>query len=134
MQLKLGEDPQQMRKEIELKRLQEEKERRRREERIRYFRENFRYGSTIVLKHEGEFYFWGDIAHCGSENIFHNARKIKSMMENNGHTRLIRLQTYAFFQIIFLIFVRKSNAFNTTRTSSPTQYNQAKLKVKSNTR
>ena len=39
---------------------QEEKERRRREERIRYFRENFRYGSTIVLKHKGEFYFWGE--------------------------------------------------------------------------
>ena len=27
-----------------------------------------------------------DIAHCGKENIFHNARKIKSMMERNGMT------------------------------------------------
>jgi len=27
-----------------------------------------------------------DIAHYGKENIFHNARKIKSMMERNGMT------------------------------------------------
>jgi len=57
-----------------------------REARKRYFEANFKYGSTTVLKHNGEFFFRGDISHCGSENIFFNARKIKSMMETNGKT------------------------------------------------
>ena len=57
-----------------------------REERERYFEANFKYGSTTVLKHNGEFFFMGDIKHCGADNIFFNARKIKSMMEANGHT------------------------------------------------
>ena len=52
----------------------------------RYFEANFKYGSTTVLKHNGEFFFRGDISHCGTDNIFFNARKIKSMMEANGHT------------------------------------------------
>jgi len=50
------------------------------------FEANLKYGSTTVLKHNGEFFFRGDISHCGSENIFFNARKIKSMMETNGKT------------------------------------------------
>jgi len=57
-----------------------------REARKRYFEANFKYGSTTVLKLNYEFFFRGDIRHCGSENIFHNARKIKSMMETNGKT------------------------------------------------
>ena len=57
-----------------------------REDRKRYFEANFKYGSTTVLKHNGVFFFRGDIKHCGCENIFFNARKIKSMMEANGHT------------------------------------------------
>jgi hypothetical protein len=57
-----------------------------REDRRRYFEANFKSGSTTVLKHCGEFFFRGDIRHCGCENIFHNARKIKSMMEANGQT------------------------------------------------
>lgn len=56
------------------------------EDKERHFRENFKYGATTVLKQEGRFFFWGDISHCGRENIFFNARKIKSMMEQNGHT------------------------------------------------
>ena len=57
-----------------------------REDRKRYFEANFKYGSTTVLKHNGEFFVQGDIKHCGTDNIFFNARKIKSMMEANGHT------------------------------------------------
>ena len=57
-----------------------------REERKRYFEANFKYGSTTVLKHNNEFFFRGDIRHCGTDNIFFNARKIKSMMQANGHT------------------------------------------------
>ncbi len=57
-----------------------------REERRRYFDANFKYGSTTVLKHNGEFFFRGDIRHCGTDNIFSNARRIKSMMESNGQT------------------------------------------------
>ena len=86
MQLKLGENADGKRKEMEQQRLAEEKQQKKKEERQRFFKENFRLGSTNVLKHKGVFYFWGDIAHCGRENIFFNARKIKSMMETNGHT------------------------------------------------
>jgi hypothetical protein len=57
-----------------------------REDRKRYFEANFKYGSTTVLKHHGEFFFRGDIRHCGCENIFFNARKIKSMMQANGQS------------------------------------------------
>jgi hypothetical protein len=57
-----------------------------RDDRKRYFEANFKYGSTTVLKHNGEFFFRGDIKHCGTDNIFFNARKIKSMMEANGQT------------------------------------------------
>jgi hypothetical protein len=56
------------------------------EERKRYFEADFKYGSTTVLKHNGEFFFRGDIRHCGTENIFYNARKIKSLMQANGQT------------------------------------------------
>jgi len=57
-----------------------------REDMKRYFQTNFKYGSTTVLKHNGQFFFRGDIRHCGTHNIFFNARKIKSMMQANGHT------------------------------------------------
>lgn len=57
-----------------------------REARKRHFEANFKYGSTTVLKHNGEFFFIGDIKHCGTENIFFNARKIKSMMQANRET------------------------------------------------
>jgi len=57
-----------------------------REDPKRYFEANFKYGSTTVLKRNGEFFFRGDIRHCGTDNIFFNARKIKSMMEANGQT------------------------------------------------
>ena len=57
-----------------------------REDRRRYFAANFKYGSTTVLKHNGQFFFRGDIRHCGCENIFFNARKIKSMMQANGQS------------------------------------------------
>jgi len=57
-----------------------------REDRKRYFEANFKYGSTTVLKHNGEVFVQGDIKHCGTDNIFFNARKIKSMMDANGQT------------------------------------------------
>ena len=57
-----------------------------REDRKRYFEANFKYGSTTVVRHYGEFFFRGDIRHCGTDNIFFNARKIRSMMEANGQT------------------------------------------------
>ena len=68
------------------KRLEEHDWLKEREARKRYFEANFKYGSTTVLEHNGEFFFLGDIEHCGTENIFFNARKIKSMMEANGYT------------------------------------------------
>jgi hypothetical protein len=55
-------------------------------DRKRYFEANFKYGSTTVPKHNGEFFFRGDIKHCGPNNIFFNARKIKSMMDATGQT------------------------------------------------
>lgn len=39
------------------------------------------------MRHNGEFFFWGDIAHCGRKNIFDNARKIKSLMEESRKTK-----------------------------------------------
>jgi len=86
MQLKLGEDIAEKRKELREKQLEEERWQKEREEKERYFKEHFRYSSTTVIKHNGEFFFWGDIAHCGKENIFHNARTIKAMMEKSGMT------------------------------------------------
>jgi len=86
MQLKLGENLGEKRKELEQKQIEEEKWEKEREEKERYFRKHFRYGSTTVIKHNRVFFFWGDISHCGKDNIFHNAKKIKSMMERNGLT------------------------------------------------
>jgi hypothetical protein len=56
------------------------------EARKRCFEANFKYGSTTVMKHNGEFFFKGDIAHYGKKNIFFNARKIRSIMEEKGKT------------------------------------------------
>jgi len=86
MQLKLCEDLGEKKKELEQKQIEEERRENERKDKERYFKDNFKYGSTTVIKHNREFFFWGDIAHCGKENIFHNARKIKSMMEKNGMT------------------------------------------------
>ena len=86
MQLKIGEHVQKKSKGIEQQRIEDESWRKEREERRKYFEANFKYGATTVLKHNGEFFFRGDISHCGTDNIFFNARKIKSMMEANGHT------------------------------------------------
>jgi hypothetical protein len=86
MQLKLGEDAAQKKRELKLKKKEEQKERKRREQRKRYFEQNFKYGSTKVMKHNGKFFFKGDIAHCGKQNIFHNARKIKAIMEKKQKT------------------------------------------------
>ena len=86
MQLKLGEDAVEKRSKLEEKRIEEERWGKKRAEKKRYFKENFKYGSTTVIKHNSQFFFWGDISHCGAENIFHNARKIKSIMEKNGMT------------------------------------------------
>ena len=87
MQLKLGEDLGEKRKELEQKQIEEERREKERAEKKRYFKDNFKYGSTRVLKHNREFFFWGDISHCSKDNIFHNARKIKSLMEKKGMTR-----------------------------------------------
>lgn len=50
----------------------------------KYFNDNFKLGSTNVILKEGKFYFWGDVSHCGEENIFHNARRIKELMIEKG--------------------------------------------------
>ena len=86
MQLKICEDLGKKPNEIEYQRPVDKTWRQERDDRKRYFEANFKYGSTTVLKHNGEFFFMGDIKHCGSDNIFFNARKIKSMMEANGRT------------------------------------------------
>ena len=86
MQMKICEELDSKRKQIEHQRPVDDSWRQEREDRKRYFEANFKYGSTTVLKHNGEFFFRGDIRHCGREDIFYNARKIKSMMENNGQT------------------------------------------------
>jgi hypothetical protein len=86
MQLKIGENTDKKQEEVEAQQAEEGNWRREQEEKIRYFEANFKYGATTVLKHNGEFFFRGDISHCGTDNIFFNARKIKSMMEVNGHT------------------------------------------------
>ena len=83
---------------------------REREDRKRYFEANFKYGSTTVLKHNGEFFFRGDIRHCGTDNIFFNARKIKSMMQANGqsmgHMNYNDPPTFSRFRSTFsLIFI-----------------------------
>jgi hypothetical protein len=86
IQITLGEDVGEKRKELREKQAEEERWQKEREEKKRYFKEHFRYGSTTVIKHQGESFFWGDIAHCGKENILHNARTIKAMMEQNRMT------------------------------------------------
>jgi len=86
MQMKICEQLDSKRKQIEHQRPVDDSWRQEREAQKRFFEANFKYGSTTVLKHNGEFFFRGDIKHCGTDNIFFNARKIKSMMEANGQT------------------------------------------------
>jgi hypothetical protein len=86
MQMKIFEGLNPKHKEIEHQRPIDESWRLEREDRKRYFEANFKYGSTTVLKHDSEFFVRGDIKHCGTDNIFFNARKIKSMMQANGQT------------------------------------------------
>ena len=86
IQIKLRKAAAEKREELGQEHKEKQRWRKEREEKERYFREHFRYGSTTVIKHNKEFFFWGDIAHCGKENIFHNARKIKSMMKRSGMT------------------------------------------------
>ncbi|MBW1672328.1 MAG: hypothetical protein JRJ45_01545 [Deltaproteobacteria bacterium] len=82
MQIKSVEDIAEKKKKLKRKQIEEE-----RREKGRYFKDNFRHGSTTLLKHNGEFFIWGDISHCCKDNIFHNARKIKSLMEKKGMIR-----------------------------------------------
>jgi hypothetical protein len=86
MQMKASENVERKREKVEVQQVEPGNWLKEREDRKRYFEANFKHGSTTVLKHNGEFFFRGDIRHCGCENIFHNARKIKSMMEANGQT------------------------------------------------
>jgi hypothetical protein len=86
MQLKIGENVDQGQEKVAQQGVQDGNWHKDRQEQRKYFEANFKYGSTMVLKHKGEFLFHGDISHCGTDNIFFNARKIKSMMEANGHT------------------------------------------------
>ncbi len=71
--------------EIEKEKRREEMEKER-EERKKEF-EKYELGSTDVIVHDGKFYFYGDIIHCGEEAIFHNARVIKEEMirRNSKH-------------------------------------------------
>ena len=86
MQLKIGEDLDHGQEKVAQQGVQAGNWNKDRQEQRQYFEANFKYGSTTVLKHHGEFFFHGDVSHCGTDNIFFNARKIKSMMEANGHT------------------------------------------------
>jgi hypothetical protein len=86
MQLKISENVERKQEKVEVHQVEPGNWLKEREDRKRYFEANFKYGSTTVLKHNGEFFFRGDIRHCGTDNIFFNARKIKSMMEANGQT------------------------------------------------
>jgi len=87
MQLKLTEDLSEQKDKLRKEKQEEERLQRKREEKERYFEENFKHGSTTVIKRNDEFYFKGDISHCGKDNIFHNAMKIKELMQDNGQTR-----------------------------------------------
>jgi len=86
MQLKICEDLGKKPNESKHQRPEDESWRQEREDRKRYYEANFKYGSTMVLKHNSEVFVRGDIKHCGTNSIFFNARKIKSMMEANGQT------------------------------------------------
>jgi len=86
MQMKICDELDTKRKQIEHQRPVDKTWRQERDDRKRYFEANFKYGSTTVLRHNGESFLMGDIKHCGTENIFFNARNIKSMMEANGQT------------------------------------------------
>ena len=87
MQITLQDDVESKKRELEEKKREQQKEWDERNEKERYFKKHFRYGSTTVLKYQGQFFFKGDISHCSTENIFHNARAMKAMMEKNGQTR-----------------------------------------------
>ncbi len=56
---------------------QEEEWKRQRDIQESEFNTYFKEGATHVTFHNGMFYFWGDVSHCGKENIFHNARELK---------------------------------------------------------
>jgi len=86
MQMKISENVERKREKVEVQQAEPGNWLNEREDRKRYFEANCKYGSTTVLKHNGEFFFRGDISHCGPDNIFFNARKIKSMMQANGQT------------------------------------------------
>jgi hypothetical protein len=86
MQLKIGENVDLGKEKVVQQGVQDGNWHKDRQEQRKYFEANFKYGSTMVLKHNGEFSFHGRRSHCGTDNIFFNARKIKAMMEANGHT------------------------------------------------
>ena len=44
------------------------------------FKKKYRYGSTKVIFFEKQFFFIGDISHCGKPAIYHNAQKIRKEM------------------------------------------------------
>ena len=58
IQITFGEDVAEKRKELRKEQLEEEWWQREQNEKKRYFREHFRYGSATVIKHSGQFFFW----------------------------------------------------------------------------
>ena len=62
------------------------------------FNEKYKQGCCCVMLKDGQYYFWGDMQHCGTENILHNARAIKQeMIKRNakyGHMNCNDLPTF----------------------------------------
>ena len=48
------------------------------------FEKEWHYGSTQVYLYQGQYFFTGDIDHCGMEDIFFNATKMRDHMRGRG--------------------------------------------------
>ncbi|MEX0595486.1 MAG: hypothetical protein WD512_03220 [Candidatus Paceibacterota bacterium] len=84
LQLKIGEDIDEVREEVKIEREKEEAIERELERKEKEFKANYKYGSTTCFKRNDKYYFLGDISHCGKEAIFFNAKKIISEMKKKG--------------------------------------------------
>ena len=84
VQAKVGQDIDEMKEKIAESAKQDEDYQRQREAHDIEFNAHFKLGATHVIIHNGIFYFWGDVSHCGRESIFHNAREIRKRIILRG--------------------------------------------------
>ena len=84
MQVKLGEDIEEKKAEMQKQKEEEEKYRIQREATEAEFNKCFKDGATSVYNRDGKFYFRGDVSHCGRDHIFNNAKEIKKRMLQDG--------------------------------------------------